>query len=237
MRPSVRRTTASSQTITSGTWTRTTTCSSQCTTSTPMTTFRPTIAWCTSCVERAHRAHCFTLWWHRTPHWLKSWALSHSIHGHPHGAFSLTRSLPSSFSFPSCPSPSASSTTSCSLSSTTRSSWQVCATPPQKRVRAPWTPPTFTQWAGNLRNAVRRLCADNECTCFCEPIKGKSKTHKDELLSAHPQKLCLLGKELGPILNHKIIRSPTIQCRRNWSVFFVMVVCLEKTMERLNSVE
>ena len=31
------------------------------------------------------------------------------------------------------------------------------------------------QRAGNLRDAVRRLCVDIECTCFCEPIKGKSK--------------------------------------------------------------
>ena len=37
-----------------------------------------------------------------------------------------------------------SSTTSCSLSSTTRSSWQVCATPLQMRVRTPWTPPTLS---------------------------------------------------------------------------------------------
>ena len=98
----MRRTTTSSQTTTGSTRT---TCSSQCTTSTPMTTFTPTIAWCTSCVERAHGAHYI------------------------HGTFSLIRPLPSSFTFPSCPSPSTSSTTSCSLSSTTRSSWQVCATP------------------------------------------------------------------------------------------------------------
>ena len=44
-------------------------------------------------------------------------------------------------------------------------------------------------------------------------------------------------KELGPILNHKIIRPPTIQCRRNWSILFVMVVYFEKMMERLNSGE
>ena len=67
------------------------------------------------------------------------------IHGHTHGAFSLTRPLPSSFTFSSCPSPSSSSIPSCSLSSTTRSSWQVCATPPQKRVRTPWTPSPLTQ--------------------------------------------------------------------------------------------
>ena len=126
MRTSVRRTTASSQ-IVSGT-TRTTS-SSQSTTSTPVTTFTRTIAWCTSCVELAHSAHCFT------PD--DDTAQSH-CHLHViHGAFSLTRSHPSSFTFLSCPSPSTSSIPSCSLSSTTRSSWQVCATPPQMRVRTP----------------------------------------------------------------------------------------------------
>ena len=55
--------------------------------------------------------------------------------------------------------------------------------------------------------------------------------------STSPQKLYLLGKERGPMLNHKIIRPPIIQCRRNWSIFFVMGVYLEKTMERLNSGE
>ena len=38
-----------------------TTSSSQCTTSTPMTTLTLTIAWCTSCIELAHSAHCSTL--------------------------------------------------------------------------------------------------------------------------------------------------------------------------------
>ena len=65
----------------------------------------------------------------------------------------------------------------------------------------------------------------------------QKENHKDVLLPAHPQELYLLVKELGPILNHKIIRSPFIQCRRNWSIFFVMEVYLEKTMERLNSGE
>ena len=134
MRTSVRRTTASSQTAIG---TTRTTSSSQCTTSTPMTTLTSTIAWCSSCVESAHSAHCSTLD-DDTAH-LMAQVLSPFIviHGHTHGAFSLTRSLPSSFTFSSCPSPSSSSTPSCSLSSTARSSWQVCATPPQKRVRTP----------------------------------------------------------------------------------------------------
>ena len=126
--------TASSQTTTG---TTRTTSSSQCTTSTPMTTLTSTIAWCTSCIELAHSAHCSTLD-DDTAH-LIAQVLSPFIviHGHTHGAFSLTRPLPSSFTFPSFLSPSTSSTTSCSLSSTTRSSWQVCATPLQMRVRTP----------------------------------------------------------------------------------------------------
>ena len=110
-----------------------------------MTMLTSTIAWCTPCVERARRAHWSTLV--MTPHtsFGQSSEQSH-CHLHViHGAFSLTRSPPSSFTFPSCLSPSTSSTASCSLGSTTRSSWQVCVTPPQKRVRAPWTPPTPSQ--------------------------------------------------------------------------------------------
>ena len=66
-------------------------------------------------------------------------------------------------------------------------------------------------------------------------VDQKSKqNHTDVLLSAHPQKLYLLGKELGLILNHKNIRSPTIQCQRNWSIFFIMIVYLKKMIKRLN---
>ena len=34
------------------------------------------------------------------------------------------------------------------------------------------------QRAGNLWDAVRRFCVENECTWLCEPIKGQSKTTK-----------------------------------------------------------
>ena len=34
------------------------------------------------------------------------------------------------------------------------------------------------QRAGNLWDAVRRFCIENECTCFCEPINGQSKITK-----------------------------------------------------------
>ena len=54
------------------------------------------------------------------------------------------------------------------------------------------------------------------------------QNHKDVLLPAHPHKLYLLEKELGQILNHKIIRPPLTQCQNNWVLFFVMVIYLEK---------
>ena len=67
------------------------------------------------------------------------------IHGHHHGApslthFSLSTSTCSSLSFPST-----SSTPSCTLSSTTRSSCKACATPPTRRVRTPTTSPLPSQ--------------------------------------------------------------------------------------------
>ena len=42
------------------------------------------------------------------------------------------------------------------------------------------------------------------------PIKGHSKTTKDENLPALPQEPYLLGKELGPMLNQENIHSPTM---------------------------
>ena len=41
------------------------------------------------------------------------------------------------------------------------------------------------------------------------------QNHKDVLLPAHPQELYFLVRELGLILNHKNMRSPTTQCRSN----------------------
>ena len=68
MRPSVRLTTASSQS-------ETTRATSTSPSTTPMTMLTSTIAWCTPCVERARRAHSFTpgdVISHLI--WLKSWA-------------------------------------------------------------------------------------------------------------------------------------------------------------------
>ena len=132
---SVRRTTASLTT----TGTTRTTSSSQCTTSTPMTTLTSTIAWCTSCIELAHSAY----WFHTrddTAHLMAQVLSNHTVISMSSLARSLWLDLSLlRFTGPSCLSPSSSSIPSCLLSSTTRSSWEVFATPPQMRVRTPWT--------------------------------------------------------------------------------------------------
>ena len=42
-------------------------------------------------------------------------------------------------------------------------------------------------------------------------------------------------QDLGLMLSQKIIRQSLTQCQNNWVLFFVMVIYLEKMMERLNS--
>ena len=61
------------------------------------------------------------------------------------------------------------------------------------------------------------------------------QNHEDVNLPVLSQERNLLEKEIGPILNHKIIQPSIIQCPSNWALFFVMVIYLEKMMERLNS--
>ena len=51
---------------------------------------------------------------------------------------------------------------------------------------------------------------------FASRSKAKAKPQRqDVLLPAHPQKLYMLEKELGPILNHKIFRPSITRCQRN----------------------
>ena len=70
------------------------------------------------------------------------------------------------------------------------------------------------QRAGNLRNAVRRICVKIGQVILQADQRPK-QNHKNEILPAHPQELYLLGRELGLMLNQENIRSPIIQCRRN----------------------
>ena len=69
---------------------------------------------------------------------------------------------------------------------------------------------------------------------FASRSKAKAKPQRRTSVSS---KTVPVGKELGPVLNHKIIRPPTSQCRRNCSIIFVMVIYFEKMMGRLNSGE
>ena len=71
---------------------------------------------------------------------------------------------------------------------------------------------------------------------FVSRSKAKAKPQRRTSASSST-KTIPIGKELGPILNHKIIRSKIIHCQRNWSIFFVMGVYHERTMEWLNSGE
>ena len=61
------------------------------------------------------------------------------------------------------------------------------------------------------------------------------RDHKDVLLPTHLQKLYLSVKDLGLTLSQKNIRLSLTQCQNHWVLFFVMVIYLEKKMERLNS--
>ena len=95
-------------------------------------------------LRRSRGAHASQWWLSHTHSWLKFWAHSHF---HPRSyswAHLFDSTSPFSSACSPCLSPSSSSTSSCSLSSTTRSSWQTCAAPLQKRVRTPLMPPPLT---------------------------------------------------------------------------------------------
>ena len=62
------------------------------------------------------------------------------------------------------------------------------------------------------------------------------KQNQEDLpLLAHLRELYLFVKEFRLILNQELIRISHSQCQNDWLLFFVMVIYLEKKMERLNS--
>ena len=61
------------------------------------------------------------------------------------------------------------------------------------------------------------------------------QNHEDVLLPAHLQELYLSVKDLGLILSQEIIRLSLTQCQNNSVLFFVMLIYVEKKMERLTS--
>ena len=108
---------------------------------------------------------------------------------------------------------------------------------------------TWTTSSRKPQRSSSKTMRWNRMHVLLQADQRPKQNHKNEILPAHPQELYLLRRELGLMSNHKNIRSPIIQCRRNWSIFFVMDnMCnwvlffvmeayLETMMERLNSGE
>ena len=61
------------------------------------------------------------------------------------------------------------------------------------------------------------------------------QNHEDLPLLAHLQELYLSLKEFGLLLGQELNRISLTECQNDWLLFFVMVIYLEKMMERLNS--
>ena len=81
------------------------------------------------------------------------------------------------------------------------------------------------QRAGNRRSSTRRIL-------HCDQRTKQNYKNVD----SYPRTI-FIGKEFGLMLNQGNIHSPIIQCRRNWSIFFVMEIYLETIMEQLNTEE
>ena len=65
-------------------------------------------------------------------------------------------------------------------------------------------------------------------------VQRLQQNHKDVLLPSHLQELYPSGKESGLILSQKIIRQSLTQIQNDWLLLFVMVICQEKKMVRLD---
>ena len=70
---------------------------------------------------------------------------------------------------------------------------------------------------------------------FCEPIKGQSKTTTTYFCLLIYKNCTYRWKILDLYLSQEQIRISLSQCQNDWLLFFVMVIYLEKKMERLNS--
>ena len=100
-----------------------------------------------------------------------------------------------------------------------------------------WTTRSRTTTSRKPQRCSSKTMRWNRMHVLLRADQRLKQNHKDVFLPAHPQELYLLGEEFGLILIHKNIRSPIFQCRRNWSIFFVMEVYFETMMERLKSGE
>ena len=71
---------------------------------------------------------------------------------------------------------------------------------------------------------------------FASRSKAKAKPQRREPAGSSPRTIPI-EKRTWTDFDQENIQSPIIQCRRNWSIFFVMEVYLETMMEPLNSGE
>ena len=71
---------------------------------------------------------------------------------------------------------------------------------------------------------------------FASRSKAKAKPQKQDFASSSTRTIPI-GENLDWCWTRKTVLYPNIQCRRNWSIFFVMEAYLETMMERLNSGE
>ena len=90
------------------------------------------------------------------------------------------------------------------------------------------------QRAGNFRDAVRRTIVENQCTCYCEPIKGQSKPQRSTSASSSTKTILIEERswtdfELQDyLLTDYSVSKKLINLPRH-------AVDLAKKMERLNS--
>ena len=73
-----------------------------------------------------------------------------------------------------------------------------------------------------------KFALKSNARAFASRSKVKAKPQRRISASLSARTIPIGERWLGPILNHKIIRPPIIQYRNNWSIFFVMVIYLER---------
>ena len=81
----------------------------------------------------------------------------------------------------------------------------------------------------------RRNSLWNRMYLLLQADQRLKQNHEDVPLLAHLPELYLSVKEFGLILSQELNRISLTQCQKDWLLFSVMVIYLEKKMERSNS--
>ena len=84
-----------------------------------------------------------------------------------------------------------------------------------------------------LRRSLKKIALKKRMFLACASrSKAEAKTTKLHLCLLIHKKLYLSVKDLGLMLSQDLIRISLSQCENDWVLFFVMVIYLEKKMER-----